>query len=664
MRMNYCKAFLTHFILLISATCKSQSGADTLYLNYLNTQIDSIQKQIAETLTLKDSLFYGTQKKNLNQVLSTSPFIKVDELQVQIKSDALISQERKINYLTGLAAILKNYHAAYAAEELSTDELPLLIIAFDKSVILDGNDRSLMSVLQTLAFKAARLFLGSFIYSNTATSEADRNSFIISISKKNPEHIFPALFAFPEIVSADSLLTQLAVKAPGELYTYSQAKNSGLGKRIHSSKDSLVQLIAQLADKKEGRLFFPFTGSLIRGEITIAEIKNSLSEKDPVKYYTLLIKTQIRYTEREMSGDTAIAASILTDKIRSYTLQNFVYTINGLHDRPDAERFKVIEKLTARELYYICVAGADELYTSSYLYIYKKLFKTPGNTDSYSLLQSVYFDRFKRFIKLAANFNTLTDFLSRMHKENAYQLMRRFAGGLQNSNSLEDAVDVADSYASITDETLKQLLLTEVQQNLQQFKKLDIKTGIITYELLNTLFSSLAPSAGTDISGVLGIPSVYETDIKTLKNPAGKIIIQEYFYGDRDGMIQFNNFVAKYRNSQWQFVAKKKWVEFHSKNGTAISIYANKPLDEITYQDVKAQDTLRAYLAGIQEEPSIIIHRGHSYFAKYTISHITPDTKIILLGSCGGYNNLKDITKAAPFIHIIASKQEGSGSIN
>jgi hypothetical protein len=60
----------------------------------------------------------------------------------------------------------------------------------------------------------------------------------------------------------------------------------------------------------------------------------------------------------------------------------------------------------------------------------------------------------------------------------------------------------------------------------------------------------------------------------------------------------------------------------------------------------------------------VVIHRGHSYYAPYTISQIQPAAKIVFLGSCGGYHLIHDVLKHAPDAHIIASKQIGREIIN
>jgi hypothetical protein len=47
-----------------------------------------------------------------------------------------------------------------------------------------------------------------------------------------------------------------------------------------------------------------------------------------------------------------------------------------------------------------------------------------------------------------------------------------------------------------------------------------------------------------------------------------------------------------------------------------------------------------------------------------TIDQIPPSAKLVLLGSCGGYNVISEVLKKAPDAHIVASKQTGKIKIN
>ena len=240
-----------------------------------------------------------------------------------------------------------------------------------------------------------------------------------------------------------------------------------------NSKDSLVKTIARMATMKAGRLYFPFLDDIYRGNQSFESLQDAIDENQNEtsdKYYKALVKTQISYSERMLKGDTPMVYGALETRMRQKVRDPYVTDINGLHDEPDAIRFKRIEGLSPEELYYLAVYGETDIYTSSYLGVYKRIFERMKTPSADSLLMSVKYDHFKKWIKLAAGYNTLDDFLKKMDSTNAVVLMQNFVNRLDRTNSLEDAVDVADSYGSISNEGLKKLILQQVQNNLNEAK--------------------------------------------------------------------------------------------------------------------------------------------------------------------------------------------------
>ena len=294
----------------------------------------------------------------------------------------------------------------------------------------------------------------------------------------------------------------------------------------------------------------------------------------------------------------------------------------------------------------------------------KQKMKSP---KSDTLLLNVKFDRFKKWIKMAANYNELDDFLKRMDKDNAEILMKAFVNNLDRktgADSLEDAVDVANSFASISDKTLQQLILRQVQSNLAQANKNNNRRAIDIYSVLNTLFLSIDPANKVDVEKTLGIPPVYFMPNKELQDSSGRIIVQQFFYGDKDGQTVFNNFMGSMQNGNWTIKSNPQWVSISSARGTPITIYANRPLDEKKGLDAEAQQALDNYLFDNDIAPVIVIHRGHSYWLPATLDQMAPSSKIVLLGSCGAYQNLNKILAISPAAQIVASKQVGSGTVN
>jgi hypothetical protein len=295
------------------------------------------------------------------------------------------------------------------------------------------------------------------------------------------------------------------------------------------------------------------------------------------------------------------------------------------------------------------------------------------NNRGDSLLMAVHFDKYRKLIKMSAGYNTLGDFLATFPKttkpdeeDPATTLMRAFVKNLEKSDGPEDAVDVADSYASIA-ETLKPLadgMLVNVKENLQANLIANNKKGIALYNILEKLFLSADSTKHIDLTKELGIPPVYEVPYKTLANDSGRVIMQQFFYGDKDGMGVFNGFVKQFSNANWKVIPKEKWVEVQSVKGKPVTIYANRALPEEGGEDEKAQAALCEYLQKNKLYPTVTIHRGHSYYADATIAQMAASSKIVFLGSCGGYHLLHSVLEVAPDAHITASKQIGATEIN
>src|SRR5205085_4309242 len=125
----------------------------------------------------------------------------------------------------------------------------------------------------------------------------------------------------------------------------------------------------------------------------------------------------------------------------------------GLHEVPNlAIRFKILQPLTAEELYYLAVYTDGIIYTSSFVSGVYPLMMSRCNQRADSLLMRLNFDKYRKFIKMCAAYNTLGHFLSSFpNGDDAKKLMQAFVSNLEKSKGLEDGVDVADSYASVAE---------------------------------------------------------------------------------------------------------------------------------------------------------------------------------------------------------------------
>jgi hypothetical protein len=147
-------------------------------------------------------------------------------------------------------------------------------------------------------------------------------------------------------------------------------------------------------------------------------------------------------------------------------------------------------------------------------------------------------------------------------------------------------------------------------------------------------------------------------------NDSGKVIMQVFFYGDKDGIGIFKGFLGTFNNANWKITGNNMWVNIKSVKGKPVDIYANKPGREETGEDEQAQKELCDYLKKNKLYPVVTIHRGHSYTAPSTIEQMAGSSKIVFLGSCGGYLIIHSVLEKAPDAHIIATKQIGDTRVN
>lgn len=659
--MRIFKFYFTFLLLIPIVAVTAQDGTDMppipamrqLHHEYIIrslSQIDSI-KAIASTLNLNELAWC----KN-----------RITQLRVAIEKNEQLNNNDKYKWLRGVNEILIGFISGVQSKTISPQLYKVLISAYDECILLDWSGNSIEPIILKETIETGLIIVDNFALSSNIGLQASKDLLVLKQCSKTPNRVLPILTKSPRNRYADSLIVAAGFRDPEELYSYAAAPNA-LGKKIQSVNHPFVQLISRLALMRTGRMYFPFLDNLYTGLTSIDAITPYVVPDSSLGYYKLLVKTRIQYAERMQKRDTPIAAKMLTDKLKSKAIEDFINEINGLHaERSDLKRFKKLQGLSPIELYYLAVLGEEEMYTSSFVSgIYPRIFERMDIPRSDSLLMLVKYDYYKKFLKITAAYNMLDDFLNRMDRRDAEQLIKGFVNGLEKTNTLEDAVDVADSYAGINNPNLRKLIHNQVQYELRRCNDIVSKRGMIMYHLLNTLFVSLDSINTVDLSAKLGIPPVYELGFKDLQDTiTGRIIMQQFFYGDKDGAVVFNAFLNKFRNPNWRIIKKSQWVEVSAVKGAPITIYANLPLDENQELDELAQDSLIAYLADNNLHPTIVIHRGHSYYVNQTIKKIPTSAKLVLLGSCGGFQKMNDVLQICPGAQIIASKQVGTGIIN
>ncbi len=620
-----------------------------------------------------DNFLHIQKNEEINLQISDALFRKVDELQNWVESNAKItSSNDKVRNIRLIENLLKSFRAGWRNKDIKPVDLPDLVFTFDQVIKAVAEGKTILPHISAASYPVAKIITNVFSANKDFTA-ADEVVYL-KFTQINPDKILKTIRPYVEAPFADSLVMVAAKNNPVQLYSFAQSHTSPEGKLINRNTNSMVKTVVQLSRTPNALFYFPFLDDLLSGKNTIENIKQYVGDGekgyDSIGYFRLLVQTEIEYFKRMAPPvrDTPIAmygANGLREMLKGKAIQHFIKPINELHDLTNLSmRMRAIQPLNTIELYYMMIMGEADIYTSSYKHSFNRMLQLMGpQPRGDSLLQNVHFDFFKKFIKMAANFNKLDTFLKTMPLDKSEILMKAFVANLDKTGNLEDAVDVADSYSSINDKKLLSTILGYVQQNEAKNTNENNSRGSLIYGLLKLIFLSSDSTNKIDLTETVGIPSIYEIANKELQDDKGRIVQQVFFYGDEDGKTFFPPFVNSFPAKDWKISFKKEWVEIESLKGK-VFVYANRPLDYDANLDDSAQVHLAAHLRSQGMHPSVVVHRGHSYWLPGTISRMPGNAKIVVLGSCGGYQNLNQILEIAPDAHIVSTKEIGAGDIN
>ncbi len=655
--------------------------------------IDKEQELILFSDSKNDKKFSPSPDDDINYFITQSLVRKVDVIQYLIETDATLDHRLKVNYLKGLENLLRYFRQNWKKKsapfkvysltpiKVNPVNLPAIINAYEQAMSKDRNGESIEPIVNSLTYDAALNLLSTQIFEKNPGVNIQRgqlagdvkNQLLLKYIRLNPTRVLFILDEYPNLPYADSIIRSLNKKLwAQQLYDFAQSGKTVSKTMKQITDDLFFPTLVKMASSNNGQQYFPFLDNILSGKMTMEEV--DAAKDDSLLYYRLLVRTHVDYVHRANLKDTALEYKGLRTRLERKAMENFVNVINGLHNENAELRFRSIQPLTPQELYYLAVSADGAIYTSSFVKGIYPLMMKKANNHADSILMSVYFDKYRRFIKMAAGFNMLSDFLSKFparanpeEESDAEKLMKAFVGRLENGDGLEDGVNVADSYASIV-ETMKPIaneMLRNIQVNYERTLKAGNERGVAIYKILSTLFLSADSANKIDLTKELGIPPIYEVPFKALANDSGRAIMQVFIYGDKDGIGVFPGILNLFNNANWKTDrSNPQWVLINSVKGSPVSIYLNKPLPEENDQDEDAQKALCKYLDDSKLYPTVTVNRGHSYNAPYTIEKMFSTSKIVFMGSCGGYRMIHDILEKAPDAHIIGTKQIADAPVN
>lgn len=599
-----------------------------------------------------------------NIVVRLSRFIgsEMDSIHRSVMADTAIPDAEKARAILSMMYFIQELCQNLSLQKFEVYDIPDALESYKRLLNAFLYHAPYTEVLKPLGPRRSQLLAAAFWQYKESGMLSD-----IAIYKRvssSPDYILQFLEMYPGFRFADSLLLFVVDHNPLKIASYLQQDKSGLEVIIRNNQNIYLQKVAALSKNPNASELLPFLLPLAENSMTVENILEK--RRDATGYFQLLVNTLEKYRARQ-AGSSNTYLNPLRKAIKEKSLSFYVNQINELHASAEDIRFASVRDLRLEDIYYIITSCEDELYTSSYLGLYKRLmdhFSTPSVDSLFGVVQ---YDNFSQFIRMAANYNTLPDFLSCMPQETAVGLLKRFISHIESDThkGLEKAMDIADSFAGFNSVPgISMLFQNELRSNLDRCQSGQLYFGMRLYGILLKVFDLVKEKdPAKKLWSNLGNPESLER--RALQNINGEIIQLVLFYGDEDGIASFNNFLNLFKSSKgWLISENKLWVSIRSLTGQPIIIYANLPLDEKKEMDLQAQDSLCVYLQQRSDEPVILIHRGHSYHLRQTLKRLQPSVRLTILGSCGGYNSILSVARISPEAQIIVSKKMGSQFIN
>jgi len=367
-------------------------------------------------------------------------------------------------------------------------------------------------------------------------------------------------------------------------------------------------------------------------------------------------------------GSDRIMGEHLSSALKDYSLR-FIEAMNREHERTPVQRAEKLNGLSAGELFQLLATGNEEAYTSTFRIIFDRMLvqmKQEGvRMESIISTLDQDFTKTRLIISSCVSYGRLDDLLATMDKKASNELLRRFIMGLSASyNRLGEASCIAEVIINVSDPATRSLLmgyLVEAYNNANE-RGLKLIYGIIGAVCYAKKPSPILAQFKDNAPNMAPIDSVNRSE---LVNADNQIIERLYFFGDDDGQASYDSFFAMYsRDKNWELENRSSYkndrfaVFSRTVKGVKLLIYANKPR-----KDDAGNADIDALFSSKKLSATIVVVRGHSYHAGDFISRISK-ARIVVLGCCGGFNDISSVLRGSPNASIFSTKGTGTMNVN
>ena len=532
------------------------------------------------------------------------------------------------------------------AKDITPVPLPVPEIVEPIKIILDERTKTILmlkkNILQTIQN------IHAFINKDYA------EEILLYAAQKEPDELFKKINDFKGKFYCKKILEECAINAPVSLKRYLYNPRETVNYILAYSNNPVIKKVFEI-NPKLGYHSKPLLllDDVADGKLSVSQavsISNNPNE---------LFSSEVKIISRPKY----LGKYSINREMRDYSLR-FIREINEKIATGAQQPFSSVENLGSAELYFLMLYGRDEVFTSTFNGLFNRFIQKLPKDNGEAFLASVNYNQFRDFLSLCANYGTLEEFLTKFSPEAKKKLLQSYVAKLETEkDNLSSIVLVAEAISNLKDVTLLSILQEGIMKEYERVKTSKDQIGVAIYGVLASMVSGNATVDGAwykKVSQQFKISPATMLSSATLFSEGPGCTEQMYFYNDDDGRSSFINFMNSYKNQNaWAVEDRNSYVRIYSRQQKTVEIFANKPGSE--ENGIKA---IGDYLKENKLVPTVIVHRGHSFHTESTLERIPLSTKLLFIGSCGGFYKIPIALENAPDAHIISTKQVGTKTVN
>lgn len=450
------------------------------------------------------------------------------------------------------------------------------------------------------------------------------------------------------------IVNKIAYFSPNTIKKYLGSSDNPVTKQILNSNEPIPKTILSIFNLyKYNSKAYTLIHKILNKELSIEEAHRLGNTNVP--YLKALMNITIQ--------KNPIGIHSVEDEQNQLSLK-FIREIN---DNPSQSHpnLQEIRDFNSKEIYSLMVLGKEEIFQFAFDNCYKVFSQHLIETNFTNFLPNVNYYKYREFCSLLANFNKFSELFYKNTTEiERTKFIEKFVHiDFNEIKCIEQAAVVCEFINNCEQDEIQALIQSRI---LAEYKDAETKKDQLAMAVYSLLGSNIGERATINKEWFIAMKEKYAKytlsyiDVDELKNKQNKIVEVCYFYNDADGIASFNSYINTFKAMpKWYLQDIGSYYYISSLDGVDYDIFANKP----QYEQA-GQMSMREYLSINKIEPSIIVHRGHSYHSQKTIDQLVGSPKFIFMGSCGGYYKISELLVRSPNAQILSTKQVGTMGIN